>query len=220
MTILLLSGYKRSGKDTIAEYLTEKHGYTQYSLAGPLKDMVSQKYGIPRSHLDDQTKKEVELSKFPGWTPRDILIMEGAMARKVDPHFWSRQLVRSILEQDYLRIVVSDVRFPEEIEYIRHHLWGWGVRDVRVIRETDSPTTDPSERSLDDHQFDDYIRNTGTLEELYGKVDHLLSYGWAGRQQPATNYVTVILADGSRVRVTGPLLDAAEKAAQDILDRK
>lgn len=209
MSVILLSGYKRSGKDTIAEYLTEKHGYTQFSLASPLKDMVRKKYGLLKIHVDHQAYKEKELDKYPGWTPRDILILEGATARKVDPDFWSRQLVRSILEQDCIRIVVSDVRFPDEIEYIRHRLRGWGIRDVRVIREADSPTTDPSERSLDDHQFDDYIRNTGTLEELYGKVDHLLSSG--SSLGNSTGVVSYTSAEGVQVTLTGPTKNAEGK---------
>ena len=68
--IIAISGWKRSGKDTAAEFLIEKHGFTRISFADPLKDMVAEEYEIERSWLDDPEYKEAPLVNLP-IEPRD-----------------------------------------------------------------------------------------------------------------------------------------------------
>jgi len=61
--ILAVSGLKGSGKDAMAEYLSE--GYTRLSFADLLKEMTSKTYGVPLKHFHDQTLKEQPLFRFP-----------------------------------------------------------------------------------------------------------------------------------------------------------
>lgn len=63
--IICLSGWKNSGKDTIANYLIEKHNAVRVAFADPLKDMVAQEFDIPRSYLDDPKFKESPLLEKP-----------------------------------------------------------------------------------------------------------------------------------------------------------
>lgn len=58
MKVVAISGWKRSGKDTMASYLIEKYGAIRVSFADPLKDMVAEEYGIDRGSLDDPKRKE------------------------------------------------------------------------------------------------------------------------------------------------------------------
>jgi len=57
-------GWKRSGKDTCADYLWD-NGYMRVSFAGVLKDMVATEYGIPRYDCDDPDKKEAPILTLP-----------------------------------------------------------------------------------------------------------------------------------------------------------
>jgi len=65
LTVFALSGYKQSGKDTCAEYLVGNHGFTRYSFADALKDLVSEQYDIPREWCDDPKYKEHFLTNYP-----------------------------------------------------------------------------------------------------------------------------------------------------------
>jgi hypothetical protein len=63
--VICFSGWKRSGKDEMANYLVRKYGATRVAFADPLKDMVAQEYDIPREYLDLNEFKETPLLKYP-----------------------------------------------------------------------------------------------------------------------------------------------------------
>jgi hypothetical protein len=65
MPIICLSGYKKSGKDTLCNYLLNKNGGIRIALADPLKDCVAEEYGISRASLDDPKLKEAPLLNMP-----------------------------------------------------------------------------------------------------------------------------------------------------------
>ena len=51
-TVFSIIGKKRSGKDTIADYICQKKGCKKYALAKPLKDLVCNIFGITMEQLD------------------------------------------------------------------------------------------------------------------------------------------------------------------------
>lgn len=64
MKVIAISGWKRSGKDTAANYLVNS-GYIRAAFADVLKDMVAAEYSIPRSHCDDPEFKEAPILTLP-----------------------------------------------------------------------------------------------------------------------------------------------------------
>src|ERR1035437_1636247 len=74
MKLLAISGFKRSGKDTLADYLVENYNAKRTSFAGPLKDNVARDFSIPREWCDDPNFKEKALLKYPV-TPKDAFGM-------------------------------------------------------------------------------------------------------------------------------------------------
>jgi hypothetical protein len=76
-------------------------------------------------------------------------------------------------------VVVSDIRFKNELEAIKRN----DGKLIRVVRpETDAAAQDvglknhaseSEQLSFFDDQFDFILENTGTLEELYKKVDRI-----------------------------------------------
>lgn len=64
MKVLMISGWKGSGKDTVAEFLIKEHGFKRVAFADPLKDMVAEEYGIPREWCDDRQHKEAPLLRY------------------------------------------------------------------------------------------------------------------------------------------------------------
>lgn len=65
MKVIAISGYKRSGKDTIADYLVKNYGFSRVSFADPLKDLCSSEYDVERTHFDNPEFKEAALKQYP-----------------------------------------------------------------------------------------------------------------------------------------------------------
>lgn len=57
-TIILLSGWKRSGKDTAAAYLQENYNFNKLALADALKEFVCSKYNMDMNYFSDKSKDE------------------------------------------------------------------------------------------------------------------------------------------------------------------
>lgn len=65
MIVLAISGWKRSGKDMVAEYLVENYGFKRVSFAEPLKRMAAEEYDIPLDHMYNDDYKEKAIQKYP-----------------------------------------------------------------------------------------------------------------------------------------------------------
>ncbi len=62
--ILALSGKKKSGKDTVSDFLVKDQGFIKLSLATPLKDLLIKVFRIDKELLYDDDKKDKELEYF------------------------------------------------------------------------------------------------------------------------------------------------------------
>jgi len=82
--IIGVCGFIGSGKDTVADYLTNFHGFRRESFANSLKDAVSMVFGWDRTMLEGRTKQAREWREqvdpwwanrlnMPNLTPRWIL---------------------------------------------------------------------------------------------------------------------------------------------------
>lgn len=195
--LLALSGYKGSGKSTVADYLVSAYGYTQISFAAKLKDLVAETYRVPREHLDSPTMKEQPILSLPAipsdpftqaihhmlrdellsgyWTPRALCILEGSIKRSVNANFWIRDLLAEIQKNPNRSYVISDLRYKSEADIIKMQLPE--SLTLRIERHLSVATTDPSERDLDDYKFDIRMSNKFTKrEDLYRTIDMIFSF--------------------------------------------
>lgn len=200
--IICLSGWKASGKDTVANYLVKYHGFVRIAFADLLKDMVSEEYEVPREWFDLQEMKEMPLYKYPAvstdkfveqihsmlkeqfrpgltgglyWTPRALAILEGSIKRSVNPNYWVERAMSQTSPEG--RYVISDVRYQNEINQIRLIAPG-EVISVRIERFETVDTNDPSERDLDKYPFDYKVNNSFlqgiTFEQVYNQVEGII----------------------------------------------
>jgi len=65
MKIILLSGYRGSGKDTAANHLVQTRNYERRAFADSLKDDVAKFLGINRMDMDDPDRKEKPILHRP-----------------------------------------------------------------------------------------------------------------------------------------------------------
>jgi len=188
-----------AGKDTIADYLVNVHGFRRDSFAATLKDAVSAVFGWDRDQLEGRSRHSREWREQldPWWserldrdvTPRLMLQIWGTEVCRRGFHddIWIASLENKLRStQD--DVVISDCRFPNEIDAIRQQ----GGQVIRVIRgedpvwlmearshlrhQTPLPSRLPhaSEWAWAGTDFDRYLDNNGSLDQLYEQINDLL----------------------------------------------
>lgn len=154
MEILLLGGKSGSGKTYIAKIL-EQRGWFHLAFADALKDIVAEKYSIDRCDLDTQEGKKKIYTD--GMTYRDILITESKQMKKQDINIFCKIVSSKIKSQP--KVVISDMRYPHEYEYISNTFTEAVVKSCLVKRNQFNEIDDPSETSMDDFKFDICVDN-------------------------------------------------------------
>lgn len=183
MPLIGIIGEKRHGKDTIGDYLKEKLGYEKLSFAGPLKKITSELFDFSDEQINGDLK-EVEDKRW-GASPRRLLQVIGTELfrdglGKHFPHLKGQMwvlttkniILKKLKENPETNLVVTDCRFPNEVDMIRE-LSGKVIKVVRPgYAETDLHSSELSIRNMND--YDKLITNNSTLEDLYKKVDEFL----------------------------------------------
>jgi hypothetical protein len=179
MILMAFSGKMRSGKDTAADYIEAK--LKSYGMA------------VTRLAFADTIKRIAEYAQKEAGLPvvkdRELLQYLGAnWGRKHDPDVWVKALERKFLEiieeDDTDAVLVTDLRFQNELEMLNRH----GFKVVRTlaseaIRLARGAEPDAlyhiSETALDQHDaMCDWtcpIRNEGTLEEFQAELDRVIA---------------------------------------------
>jgi hypothetical protein len=139
--IIGICGLIGAGKDTIADYLVNIHQFRRESFANSLKDAVSAVFNWDRELLEGRTKQSREWREQPDpwWTarlgqsitPRQVLQYWGTEVCRRGYHddIWIASLENKI-RNSRDDIVISDCRFPNEINAIKRA----GGRVIRVTR--------------------------------------------------------------------------------------
>jgi len=165
-SVIGLTGYAQSGKDTVASILVEKYGYTRIAFAEKIRDFL---YGINPMVACSPTGYLQDLVNLVGWDNakqepqvRRLLQDLGISARELlDENIWITSALSKVSKGD--RVVVTDVRFENEammIKLMGGQLW-------RVKRVGFGPVNEHvSESELDGYKVDQIFVNNGTLEDL------------------------------------------------------
>jgi hypothetical protein len=140
--IIGICGLIGSGKDTIADYLQNIHQFRRESFAHTLKDAVSSVFGWDRELLEGRTKESrawreqvdawwADRLNMPDLTPRWVLQYWGTEVARRAFHddIWIAALENK-LRKTRDDIVISDCRFPNEIQAIKNA----GGLVIRVVR--------------------------------------------------------------------------------------
>lgn len=170
-----LSGWARSGKDTVGEILETHYGYHKMAYADVLRDfLVAQDAPVRMDGKNEYWKVSRIIEEF-GWqgykaSPfagnlRNLIQTTGTEAGRgiIGPTVWIDATLRRAAE--YTRVVITDVRFPNEADAIRN------VANSTALWWIERPGVGPanghsSENALNDYEFDSRISNDSTIEAL------------------------------------------------------
>ena len=201
--IVGICGLIGSGKDTIADYLVNLHQFRRESFARSLKDTVAAVFGWDRDMLEGRTKQSRE------WREQVDFWWSNRLGMKITPRwvlqYWGTEVCRQGFHDDIwiaslenkLRnsednVVISDCRFPNEIEAIRKNngiiLWvqrgelpDW--YDIALDANKGNPKAfnymqeigiHPSEWKWIGTEFDIVIDNNSSLNNLYNQIESII----------------------------------------------
>ncbi|MFD7539559.1 hypothetical protein [Streptomyces sp. NPDC059819] len=180
-------GRARSGKDTAAARLVQRHAFVRVAFADPLRESAmaldpivgadASAYGALPIRLSDLVKRygwERSKSEFP--EVRRTLQRLGEAVRENDPDYWLRLALDKIRTADRwgIPVVVTDCRYPNEFDALRDA----GALLVRVDRPSldehqDQTAGHISETALTGYPVDAVLTNGGTVAELHQAADGL-----------------------------------------------
>lgn len=202
--IIGICGFIGSGKDTVADYLVNIHGFRRESFANTLKDAVAAVFGWDRVLLEGRTKEAREWREqvdtwwasrlnIPHLTPRWVLQQWGTEVCRKGFHddIWIAS-VENKLRKTKDNIVISDCRFPNEISSIKQALgqviWvqrgelpSWHIMagkanngDIVAAQKLKQLGIHASETAWVGTNFDGILNNNASLDDLYTQVERLV----------------------------------------------
>jgi hypothetical protein len=171
-----ITGKIAAGKDTLADALVahESQMFMKYSLAQPMKDIAMNVFGFTKDQLYDHDLKETT-DKFWDITPRNFLqIMGTDMFRDVfRDDVWLKLAEKHMKEHEDKHVVIADIRFVNEAEFIRD-LGGVIIKIERPGQpEAEGAVKHVSEQGIPDELIDHVLINNSTLCSLNWQINTL-----------------------------------------------
>lgn len=173
-----VTGRAGEGKTSIAKHLEKNHGFSILSFSTHLKRAVAPLFDIPMVNLLDPKLKEQIIPRW-GKTAREILqiFASGCMRNHFDQDFWVKKLESDFINNSHKHVVIDDVRFKNEIDFI----FKWGNGHLIHVTRPDNPYQIDQNHISEQAAYSGYpiieIVNDTTLKELGNKVDDLMNMG-------------------------------------------
>lgn len=179
-TIIGLTGLAGTGKDTVRAIL-EEHDFVGFAFADPIRSMIREllcSADIDPICMDWRELKELPIAQLSSdGKPVSYRMLAQTLgtewARAIQPDFWLRIAqaymdgIRGMTFGPMPNFVISDVRFPNEADWIRAQggvIW-------RVVRPGVAPVRDhASESEIENISCDKIILNIGSVQELHNTV--------------------------------------------------
>lgn len=206
--IIGIMGFKGSGKDTVGKHLVRAHDFKSTSFAKPLKQSLAALMDWSEKDLEGVTAHSRDWRETPdSWwsdqlgtqvTPRHLMQQFGTeiIRKHIHDDFWVMR-TRKLIEQTPQNWVITDVRFPNEINMIKSlgghvirvqrgadpewcaraawiNSWPSWVQKVMVWLDPEIKQIHASERAWLGSASDYLIQNNSSKSDLYVQVDQII----------------------------------------------
>lgn len=154
MLLIALTGYARSGKDTLGQILVDQYDFTRVAFADAIKHHARL--------LGWDGNKDERGRRF-------LQTLGTEVVRAYNPDFWVETAMREAIQHD--AVVITDCRYCNEVEAVKTN----GGIVVRVERPGVGPANDhSSENELGPEDCDLVVHNSGTIEDLERAAELLI----------------------------------------------
>lgn len=180
-----IHGKPHSGKDTVADYLVDKYGFSKFGPSFPVKATAAAMFDVDIECFYDLKLKE-KIDPFWGISYREMAQKVGKESSRdvFGEDIWMRHVAKKLQDMEkptcsdksVIGIVLADVRYPNEAVWVRDH--GGKVLFINrndYFRGYVANPTHPCEAGLENHLADWTIQNDGTIHELFENVDWLVN---------------------------------------------
>jgi len=119
--IIGIHGQIGSGKTTAVNEL-KKLDFHELAFANPLKDFICNLFMLNRHLMNNQDYKNTIDPRW-GKSPRELMQLGGTefVRKMIHPDFWVMRLEAELYKVKHDKIVISDVRFPNEAYLVREY---------------------------------------------------------------------------------------------------
>ena len=172
-----LAGHARVGKDTVARYLVAQLGLISYAFAMPLKQALAEMFSLTTAQLEGPPKEQP--LPWLGKSPRELMQLLGTEWGRelVHPQLWlllAEHNLQQLAEhhQDMQGVVISDVRFDNEADWVRSKggvIFHISRRGIHPINQHSS------EGGIRHHKGDYVITNDADLPALYDRLNRAVA---------------------------------------------
>ena len=166
---IALTGWVRSGKDSVGNYLVTRYGFTRYALGDGIRLVCRLLY-------PDVVAKG---------KPRYLYQAVGQGMRCIDTNVWIKYMARNIERDGLDDVVITDVRQPNEVDMLRRA--GFFIVRVNADHRTRikrmvacgdvfemADLNHDTEMHIENFDVDYEIFNNGDMEGLYQQINRLL----------------------------------------------
>jgi hypothetical protein len=194
-TIIALCGKKRSGKDTVAHFLSTQYGYQHLKLAQPLKDAMHVLFGFTTEQMETDVKDTVDLRW--GITPRRAMQYFGTEVMQyhlqevipsIERNFFVHRLMHQIHQCENEKdssspsFVISDMRFMHEfnalLQFSKERGYHFKVLEIVRGNHIQGPNSQENTHSSEvEYKMipkDHIIFNDEGIPQLYKKMTAIL----------------------------------------------
>lgn len=178
LNLICIVGNIGCGKSTLSKILKLNYDYEELTFAGPVKE-IGLILGFDHQDLYGTQEEKLQINKFWGVSGREFMqkfatnIMRNELDKHIDMNMdgktiWVRiceKKIKEMLKQNK-KILVSDGRFPDEIEMIKN----LGGKIIKIERNTNYNINHDSEKYINSIDSDICINNNGTIDDLINQI--------------------------------------------------
>lgn len=168
--IISLSGYCKSGKNTLANYISSKYNFVELSFARKLKIICSTIFNKPLDYWEDKNDF-ITIPELNNLTKRQVLQNYGQFIRDNQGQNFFINYIDSIIKSDVSKnYIITDVRYLNELDYIKtinSYLMYIERKDCKPVNKHISESYYQTIRDNSDF----VIYNNRDLNDLYNAFD-------------------------------------------------